>query len=840
MFRLKHESQNSVGNEPRSGCRITRGWIDFVRDLRFALRAFARERAFLSFAVLLITLGAGLLTAMFALVDAVDLRKLDVPDPDSLITICAIKDGQDAGVPYILFEQLEQNLDMVDALCGTATPAWPVTYNGKTMMAMAQFAAGDYYRTMRARPILGRTLTANDREHVAIISDAFWRRLGGDPNIIGKMIQAGSVPLTVAGVVPGSAHENFRFIKIDIIVPFEIGLAFENMPLDTLDRHDAFLAIIARLKKGVTLPQVQSWLDAMWPRLLAATIPPGRNLEEWTRTAGAQARVLPANRGLSWTDSSLTRATTALFMLAGLVLLAMCSNLAGVLLSRGLSRHMDYAVRMALGATRGDIIRHALAEAVVLAVFGSAAVVILAYWLSGLCSRLLSLWTPVGILSADYGVRIDGRVAAFALAAALAATGAAQVIAVLRFSRIEIGDSLRAGRATISSDHWGRQATIAVQVAAATVLVSGSLLFIRTLQLLSRVDGGFQTDGILVVNLAGKLPYSDAGPEYFQELLRRVRAIPSVTAAGLGDRAPMEWNHNTNEPVTASEDGRVREARSDSACVWPGFFETLKIPFVAGRDFLESDQDAIVITRELTQQLFPRGDALGAYVRVGSAPRIVNYRVTGIVDNVRFQSLRQKDARMFFLPCRQVWEAPQTRAGGSLIVSARGDPTRIESAVQREIDLMGKHTVYQMSPLAALAAKSAWKETILASAGTGFGAITLIFTCVGIYALINLTSVRRRRELGIRMALGANRNVILRLMLKDILLVASFGAGAGLAATLVISRFYRALLFGVSDFEPALMTAALVIVILFALAAAVLPAWRASRLDSRSALRGGE
>ncbi len=131
------------------------------------------------------------------------------------------------------------------------------------------------------------------------------------------------------------------------------------------------------------------------------------------------------------------------------------------------------------------------------------------------------------------------------------------------------------------------------------MLVSGSLLFIRTLQLLSRVDGGFRTEGILVVGLAGKVPYSDAGPEYFQELLRRVRAVPSVTAAGLGDRAPMEWNHNTNEPVTASEGGRVREARSDSACVWPGFFDTLKIPFVAGRDFLESDQDSIVITRDL-------------------------------------------------------------------------------------------------------------------------------------------------------------------------------------------------------------------------------------------------
>ncbi len=227
-------------------------------------------------------------------------------------------------------------------------------------------------------------------------------------------------------------------------------------------------------------------------------------------------------------------------------------------------------------------------------------------------------------------------------------------------------------------------------------------------------------------------------------------------------------------------------------------------------------------------------------MRIGNAPQVINYRVIGIVDNVRFRSPRQEDARMFFLPCRQEWKAPQTRYGGSLVISARGDPARIESAVQREIEMMGRHTVYQMSSLDALAAKSTWKETILASAGTGFGAITLVFTCVGIYALIKPTSARRRRELGIRMALGANRNANLALMLKVILRVTGFGAGAGLAVILVVARVYRSFLFGVTDFEPSLISAALAIVILFALAAALVPAWRASRLDPGSVLRGGQ
>ena len=195
---------------------------------------------------------------------------------------------------------------------------------------------------------------------------------------------------------------------------------------------------------------------------------------------------------------------------------------------------------------------------------------------------------------------------------------------------------------------------------------------------------------------------------------------------------------------------------------------------------------------------------------------------------------------MFFLSCRQAWKSPQTMYAGSLIISARGDPTRVESAVRREIDTMGKHAIYQMISLDALVAKSTWKETILAFVGTGFGAFTLVFTCAGVYALINLTSAARRRELGIRMALGANRNLILRLMLKDIVRVAGFGAGIGLAVSLAVVRIYRAFLFGVTDFEPSLMSAALAIVILFAVAAALLPAWRASRLDPVSVLRDGE
>ncbi|PYV13137.1 MAG: hypothetical protein DMG07_15375 [Acidobacteria bacterium] len=354
------------------------------------------------------------------------------------------------------------------------------------------------------------------------------------------------------------------------------------------------------------------------------------------------------------------------------------------------------------------------------------------------------------------------------------------------------------------------------------------------------MDGGFRTEGVLVVTLAGKVPWSEAGPEFFHELLRRVRAIPSVTAAGLADRIPMESESNWGEArITAVHEGRTLEVRSDTGCAWPGFFDTLKIPVVAGRDFRESDRDAAIVTRELAHSLFPGAEPLGRYVRVGKAPQPQTYQVIGVVGDVRFRSPRQEDTRMLFVPCREVWKAPQTMNAMSLAVRAVGAPAGVESAVRREIDAMGKQAVFQVISLGGLVAKSTQNESILATIATGFGAFTLIFTCVGVYALIDLTAAARRRELGIRMALGANRRMVLRFMLRDISRVIGFGACVGLVVTVLVARVYRAFLYGMAEFEPLLMSAALAIVALFALAAALLPAWRAARLEPGSVLRLG-
>jgi predicted permease len=806
-------------------------WDHLGRDLQFAFRSLRRERAFAAFAVLLIGLGTGLTTTMFALFDAVALRKLDVPDPDSLFHIVAMNNGVEAPFRYAMFQRLRENLDVVDSMFAETGTIVPLTHGGLTRMVSMQYSIGDYYRTIGARLLRGRVLTPADDGPVAVISDAYWRRIGKDPDIVGKTVRAGPVTLTIVGVVPAASHEVIRFGKVDVMVPFRIGMLLENVPPQRVFRYN--VEVTARLKPGATPAQLQQRLDALWPRLLAETTPPGQSLAEWTRATGAQTKLQPGNRGRLWAMGDLSRVTLTLLLLAGLVSLTMCSNLAGLLLSRGMSRQREYAVRMALGAGRWRLVRHALSEVLLLSLFGSAAAILLAQWLTGFCSKLLLSGNPW----LDYGVRVDWTVAAFALLLSVATAVAAQIIPALRLSAMDLAGAIKLGSHTISAPLGSRKVTLAVQVAASLVLVSGSLLFVRTVQSLMRVNLGFRAQNVLAVRLTGKAPWSEAGPEFFQELLRRVRAIPSVAAAGLADRVPMELPYENLEPIAPASGGA--EFKSERGCVWPGFFDALQIPMLSGRDFLDSDTSAIILTHELAQSLFPGGDPLGRFVRAGKAPKPETYQVIGVFGDVRFRTPRQEHRRMFYVPCRQVWSAPQTRYAMGLAIRRAGPAAVVEAAVRGEVEAMGKQAIVDVIPLEGMISKSTQNDAMLTTVATGFGAWTLFLTCAGVYALIDLSAAARRRELGIRMALGANRRSILQLMLKEAVQVIAFGAVAGLAITLILLRVYRTFLYGVADLEPLLIAGAMAMVAFFALVAALAPAWRAARREPGPVLRMG-
>ena len=591
------------------------------------------------------------------------------------------------------------------------------------------------------------------------------------------------------------------------------------------------------MKSPLSIVQIQRKLESLWPQFLADTIPPGQSLQEWTRTAGSGVRVLRGNRGFVWTDAILSRSTGLLFVLAGVAFLTMCSNIAALFLSRGLSRNREYAVRMALGATRGDVVRIAVMEGFSLSFSAVWAAIVLTSWLVGFCSKALQWAGPPGFLGADYGLRVDGRVFAFAMSAAFVTGVVVQIFVALRFSKIDVVESLRSGGKSVTNQHRGRKAILAIQVAAAVVLVSGAVLLVSSVRRLVQERGGFQTDGVQIFTLAGKAPYSEAGPECFHQLLTRVRDIPSVTSVGLADRVPMELGYDMAEPIAAPQGNIDVRVTSDKGCAWPGFFESLKIPIIAGREFHESDRNVTILTKGLGEALFPHISPVGKLVRVGKPPNVKDYEVIGIIGDVPFRSPRQLETRMFFTPCLEAWRAPQTRYTASLAVRAQGRPAEIDAAVRREIDSLGKYWIYQTMSWEEIVAKSTRKESILAIIASGFGAFTLILACAGVYALVELTIIGRRREIGIRIALGANRKMILHFILRDFTRVITVGACVGLPFIFMLAQLGRAIFYEIGGVQPFLVTAGIAAVVGTSLAVALARAWGTTRMDPGSILR---
>lgn len=829
---LRHFGNRTARREEFYESTRSLWWEHLWRDLRLVLRSFGRERSFAVFAILLIGLGAGLTAAMFALYSGVALRKIAVPDPDALVQIAAVKDNQDPGIRYAMFERLRETFDAAEAVTGWNSTIFPVTYDGETQVLQMQYMAGDFTGAMGMRPIQGRVLRPSDTGAVAMISDAYWRRIGGDPAIVGKVLRAGPVALTVVGVVSADSLEFIRFYKSDIVVPLETGAMLEGVSPDRVGRYP--VNVIARLKPGVTQGQAQQRLDALWDGLVKETVQGTE--EEWVRLNGRQGRVLPGSRGFAFTDKNLPKVALTLLLLAALVSLIMCTNFAGLLLSRSLGKEKEYGLRLALGAGRWRVIRYAFVEVLVLSCAGAAVAVLLARWLTDLC-----VWALLdhGSITADYGVKVDGWVIAAGLLLSVMAAFAAQLIPVLRISDIRVTDSIRPGLQTFSARLGGRKAVLVVQVAASLVLVSGSLLFVRTLQSLARTETGFHAENVMAVRLASRVPWSEAGPEFFFDLLRRVREIPGVTSASLSNRVPMEGEYVASDPIEPDEEGAVTGTTSDRGCVWPGFFETLRTPLLAGRDIAVSDTNALLVTRSLAEDLFPGGMAVGQHVRFGAAPRTEVYEVVGVVEDVRLRSPRQANTRIAFEPCHHVWKPPQSRYAMGLVIRVDDPMADVETAVRRHVEEMGKQAVLQVLPLNRLISRSMRNERTLSSIATGFGAFTLFLTCVGVYALIDLTVQLRRRELGIRMALGANGARVLVLVLSGLGRILAAGALAGLALSYAVSRAYSAYLYGEVVFEPWLMAGSFGVVALFALAAAILPAWRAARTEPAIVLRLG-
>jgi predicted permease len=796
-------------------------WCAQVRqDIRYGLRTFWRSPAFALTAVLTIALGVGANAAMFSIVDALLLRSLPVSRPEELVVI---DDPENGNFSYPDFVALRNGNSMLTELMAASSQLRALlNVDVDSETSAARLVSGNYFTTLGVRPAFGRLLApADERAPVAVISYGFWtRRFGQSRDVIGKVVTLNGVAITLVGVAPKNFFGETPGESPDIWASMAVQrTAALNEP------GFSWLYLMGRLKPGVSPAQAQAQLSPLFAA--AASDPSSRT--------GARIEVSAGARGVSRWRQRVGGPLQALMVLVGLMLLIACANLATLLLTRGTARRREIAMRLAIGASRFRVVRQLMTETLLLCAAGGVLSVAFAVWGSGVMVRMASAIGTGADLRLAIGA--DARLLGF-IALTSIATGL--IFGLLPAIR-EVRNAARAmagsdGRVVGAEREWvWRGALIVIQVALALVLLAGSVMFLRTLRNLESQDLGFRADGLLQVEIDPERGYR-APTSSIARLVERTAAIPGVqsaTAVFGGTLANIGGVRGLQFEGFVPRDDQDRHARAD--WVGPAYFRTAGIPLIAGRDFLPTDDEraarAAIVNQAAARHYFGSDAAALAkrFIFNGN-----EYEIVGVGGNAKYADLREQTPRMIYFPLLQ----GTTGMNALEIRSARSDTAALTAGIRqavREID--PRLRVGQTLTLSDRVERTLGREHLLADLSGFFGTVTLLLVSVGIYGTLAYTAGRRTKEIGLRLALGARRGAVVWLVFRQIAIVMCVGVALGVMGGLAVGRLVRSMLFGLQPTDPITFVSAAVMLIGVALAAGLVPAWRASRLDPAVVLR---
>lgn len=790
-----------------------------------ALRAIRRDRTTHLGAVILIGLGVALTAGVFSVLDAVVLRPLRVPQPERLANVQATTQaGEARPVRLSLFERIRSMPEAEAALAWSGTVV-AVQANGATTPRVSTiWVTGDYYRILGGVPLLGRYLDSSDDGPVAVISEDFWRsHLDADRAVLGKQIRAGSVPVTVVGVAPHNAVHAHRFLRPGLVVPLRVGMALEGLH-DGSKAGQMPLEVTLRLAAGVRRESFEAKLRTLWDHWVEQTVPAGMALNDWRARVWHGVRVADGSRGMHWFGSNRTQPLYVLFALAAVVAAAICANLSALVLAHALSRSRETAIRLALGARRRRLAVEAFAGACVLAVPG----VILGVAGSKVVANLALGFLPASD-AIDFGVAaIGARAVVFASALGLIIAIAGQVGPAMRVSRVDAAQAIKYGDPAVNSKGGIRRVLLALQVASCVVLLMSSAAFAGTLRNIATVPLGYERTGLAAAMIAGSPPFATVGRDYFEALLADVRSIPGVESASIMGNAPMERASGLEDKVTA--EGAAAETTAYSDCMWRGAIGTLGVGLLRGDDVRPG---GAIVSAELARALFGDADAAGRQVRAGTR----KMQISGVIPDVQVAGPRQGHRRVLYSDCRDVWTPPQTRFAVSLVIRSPLAPAALERELRARIDGRTHHSVFFVKTVEQLIERQTEGERMLLSVSSMLATSAAAVTAVGLYSLVAFGVTRRRREIGIRMAVGAPPREVVLLFVKEIVVVIAVGCAAGFAAAAGLGHLVEKFVFGVrpADVQPALTACTLMLAI--GVVAAWFPARKAGRLDPAGTLR---
>jgi predicted permease len=824
--------------------------LDELRgDISYAFRLLRRSPAFTLVALLSLGLGIGANTAIFTLIDTVLVKTLPVEDPQRLFFVdnSGGKSGGSSGPPYPCFERLRDHNRFLSGIAAFSGRMFKVSIDGVPERVRGQYASGSYFDVLGVRAVHGRTLTPADdsepgrggpRGAVAVISDGFWtRRFGRDPAVLGKSVQVGTQWVTIVGVTPA------EFFGLQVGAPVDITLPMMLVEQGLQSKQSWWLSVIGRLAPGASVEAARADLEALWDAYLTEV-----GMPRDRRGYFSGIVLVPAARGANELRSSYAEPLMIVMAIVGVVLLIGCANVANLLLARATARQNEMAVRLAIGASRGRLIRQLLTEGIVLVSLGAGAGLLFARWGASFLVAVLSGPAQRVVLEPHFDLRVLGFTAGVSVATALLFS----LAPALRATRV---DAAKPGGQAVATAHnrLGRTLVV-VQVTLSVLLLCGAALFLRTLHNLNRAPAGFDRDGVLTMLVEATVPGRTDPPKTPAEFradharlgaiwsgfIERVREVPGVSSAAVATMNPLSgWFRGVKIEIHGPVQGPEKDRGISINQVTDGYFETTGIRLLAGRLFTPRDRSGslrvVILNETAARAFFGAESPLGRKVNFPGQRVQDDFEIVGVVGDTRYQDLRTPDKPMAYVPLEQAID-PITSA--VVAVQGPGDVTRLAPSIRAiATETVPGGFVTGVATMEQNVEMSLVRERMLALLATFFAALALILACIGLYGVMAYRVVRRTREIGIRIAVGARRQSVVWMMVRETLLLVSIGAALGTLASLAANRYIAGQLFGVTPRDPMAIAVALSVLAFVTMVAGYVPARHASRIDPVKALR---
>jgi predicted permease len=825
-------------------------------DLRLAFRGLRRSPLFSTVAILSLALGIGANTAIFTLIDQVLLRKLPIANPDELVML--YQQGNNMGSnmgtrmhSYPLYQDLQQKAEpLAEVICRRLVAA-SVSIDNRTERLEAEVVSGNYFTMLGVKPALGRVFSSQEDDQVfeghpvVVLSYDYWvSRFARDPAILGKKILVNDKPMTIVGVSAAgfAGIDPAQSPQIRVPVLMKPTMMPEWTWLRPDDRRARWVQVFARLKPGYTVESARAPLQGLFTQIRAyeMTLPAAKDWSAYSREQFMKGQLLVTGAAIGFSSlrNDFSTALVVLMCMVGLVLLIACANVANLLIARGFMRQKEIAVRLSLGASRGRLVRQLLAESLVLSFLGAVVGVGLAFLLTrGLLALVPSDGQPLLIRPHP-----DARILAFTFGLTFATAVIFGLLPALRASRPDPWSTLKDTMGSIAGTGGSlflRKGLVTAQVALSFLLLFGAGLFVRSLQNLQQTDTGVTLDNLISFQVSPALSgyQNERGALFYQSLQERLQSAPGVrgaSIAGVPILSGSEWDSYMSVEGHRAADGEDMQAYMNS--LRPGYFSTMNIPMLEGRDFTQRDmkQNAgvAIVNKKFADHFFKGKSALGKRIGFGGGPATkLTIEIVGVAADSLYEGPREGVRRQVFVPH---WGA----SSAAFYVRTVTPSSTAFSMVRNELKQVDPAMpMYGLKTVQGQLDETLLTDRLIAMLSAGFGLLATVLASVGLYGVMAFVVARRRKELGIRLALGAQPGLVIWMVMREVLLLLAIGLAVGIPAAMALGQYVSSQLYGIQPHDPWIAGTTVIVLSIVSALAGLIPARRASRIDPVFALR---